>query len=150
MRGIATPTTVWSSAASRSASATPSVARIADVLDKPWVIDYLLQNGRRTTTQGYRRLRQDPFRNKMQDQTSAQHLRLPAPPPDPARIAAGMVRCPAGREARNQRPDGPERHHEIESARLPGRGGAWCRRRLPPRLGSGHASAPARRRRGGC
>src|SRR5258708_7115759 len=38
MRGIATPTTVWSSAARSSAIATPTVARTSCLLDDPWVI----------------------------------------------------------------------------------------------------------------
>src|ERR1700682_13729 len=92
IRGIATPTTVWSSAASSSAMATPSVARITWVRDEVGLISsslYLLS----LRGSGYWLLRNVRFLNKIHYRNKdAEHLRAAVAGFDPSRVAPGVVR----------------------------------------------------------
>src|ERR1700686_1988412 len=149
MRGIATPTIVWSSAAKRSPSATPTVASTTWGRDEPSVMTYLLCFQLASTVEGYCLLRQDPFRNRIQARNKdAEHLG-PAPPrSDPARDAPRLVRRTARGAPRSQRQDGPQRRREAAGARLPGGGGVRGGGRLPARRRGDDAAAAARWRGG--
>src|ERR1700738_1565426 len=98
MRGIATPTIVWSRAASSRASATPTVASTTWARDVLWVMTYLLQSACESQLEGYWLLRQDSFRNRIQSRNQdAEHVGPAAPRSNPARDAPRLVRRSAGR-----------------------------------------------------
>src|SRR5216684_5084049 len=150
IRGIATPTTVWSSAASRSAMATPSVARITWERDVPWVMPFLLSSGLVCWGTGYWLLRNVCFLNRIQPRNQdAEHLGAPAAGSDPSRVPPGLVRRRPGGAAGGQHADHPQRHGPPPHAGLSRGCGLWGGRRLQARRRLGPAAAPARRRGGG-
>src|ERR1700674_881335 len=147
IRGIATPTTVWSSAASSSAMATPSVARITWERDELSVMFFLLSSGLYLHGSGYGLLRNVRFLNRIQYRNQdAEHLRAPAAGSDPSRVAPRLVRSRPGRAPGGEYADHPERHGSPAHPGLPGgcrlRGGG----RLQARRRRGAASTLARRR----
>src|ERR1700680_3234096 len=109
IRGIATPTTVWSSAASSSAMATPSVARITWVRDELAVMLFLLSSGLCLHRSGYGLLRNVRFLNRIQCRNQdAEHLRAPAAGSDPSGVASRLVRSRPGGAPGGQYAEHPE------------------------------------------
>src|SRR5258708_5172823 len=149
IRGIATPTTVWSSAARSSAMATPRVARITCEREAFWVISSSCSSAVLQTS-SYGLLRNVRFLNRIQSRNQdAEHLRTPAAGSDPSGVAPRMVRLRPGPAFGGEHSHCPQRHGSPALAGLPGGRRAGGGGGLPARRGFGAAAAPARRRRGG-
>src|SRR5258708_26162040 len=148
IRGIATPTTVWSRAARSSAMATPRVARITCEREAFWVISSSCSSAVLKTS-GYGLLRNARFLNRIQSRNQdAEHLRTPAAGSDPSGVAPRMVRLGPGAAAGGQHADHPQRHGSPALAGLPGGRRAGGGGPLPARRRLGPPPPPPRPPRG--